>query len=141
MDINFSDKDINGGKYLGTGRYPVRITSVVIGQNKSGGPQAIVNFVGLGDQTGKEGREYFQLSDKAKWRFANFAKLCGFTDADLKAFKTEMLHGRVVEIEKTKKGVEVKNGKEHGVYETKFFAAPAELQPAKSSGPIDDLPF
>ena len=69
------DPSDTGGDYLATGKHVVTITDHELCEAKTGTPQIALTF----DDGSRTHREYFALTEKARWRLANVFTACGWT--------------------------------------------------------------
>jgi hypothetical protein len=139
MRVNFTERDTENNKFLPTGRSVVRIANVEETQSKSGNPMLVVTVEGVGRWSGREGKEYFPLSDKAKWKLSSLAQAVGYTPERLVAegLDTNQLVGKTFEIEKNQTGVRMYEGKEQKEFETTYHRHDDATDPAGEN----DIPF
>lgn len=137
--MTFGEEDLKGGTYLGEGEYVVTVLEAKEETSAAGNPMIVVK---VGDSYGRERREFIPNVEKTRFRVAQFAKACGFTDEQLKdginvpdAFVGAKLRCLI-----TAKGKRVVNGKEFDKHEAEFFKLDGvDTQP--STFEEDDIPF
>ncbi len=105
-----------GGMYLQAGHHRVRVTDFRIFQYNSGNDG--VEFE-VKDERGMGQKVSFVLVDKAFWRLANFARACGISDAEMKAYEPSQANSHTVLINRwvMVSVVPQKDGKYHEVGE------------------------
>lgn len=95
----------DGGEYLPVGEFLVTVKSHKL-IDKASTPG--VEFT-VADERGRQSRVTCWLSEKALWKLASFAKACGLTMAEAKAYNPDnqnshrMLHGKRCMVEVAKR--------------------------------------
>lgn len=137
--VLFSEKDLESNSYLKEGVHDVFVKELSTEPSKSGNPMLTVT---MSDVLGAEAREYFPLSDNAKWKLAQFAVACGIPKETLHrdGLAFGQLKGRKLTLVKKVVGKEVYDGKERNKYELSY--GPARESGTQASGSFtEDLPF